>query len=90
VWVPLPPDGCLFTWTVVGRTTLPEYATLTPYAVGIIEVAHLGIRVVGFLDHPPNELSMGMRLAWRMFASPGGDPRMRWVPLGQVGPLDDC
>jgi uncharacterized OB-fold protein len=69
----------LFTWTVVGRTTLPEFVERTPYAVGVIEVDQIGIRVVGFIDHPPSELAMAMRLAWRVLANAQGEPRVHWV-----------
>jgi uncharacterized OB-fold protein len=79
VWIVFPPTGRLFTWTVIGRTTLPEFSGRTPYGVGVIELPELAVRVVGFLDHPPDELEVGMPLAWKVVANDRGEPRVRWA-----------
>lgn len=49
-WVRVTEDGVLFSWTVVARTTLPDFADQVPYAVGVVALAGLPIRMIGRID----------------------------------------
>lgn len=77
-WRPLPRSASLFSWTVVGRTTLPAFAGTEPYAVGIMEFADAGVRVVGLIESPPDELSVGAPMTFDV--RPRGDlgPQACW------------
>jgi len=55
-WVPVPGRGKLFSWTVVGHTALPGYKDLIPYAVGIIQLEDVPVRMLGFIDEEPGSL----------------------------------
>ena len=55
-WVAVPTTGTLFSWTVVRQTGLAGYRDITPYAVGIVQLDEVPIRMVGYLDADPDSL----------------------------------
>lgn len=67
-WVKVPHEGELFTWTVVGQTGLQGYSELTPYAVGVIQLEGLHVRMLGFIDEEPGSLVAGERLTAKFLA----------------------
>lgn len=83
-WRALPRTASLFTWTVVGRSTLPGFRGTEPYAVGVLEFADAGIRVIGYIESPPGELRTGMPMTFEV--RPRGElgPQASWRPEGDV------
>ncbi|GAA4491779.1 hypothetical protein GCM10023094_56520 [Rhodococcus olei] len=79
-WVTLPRVGNLFTWTTVGRTSLPDFRDRTPYAVGIFELPDIGIRLVGHIRAPLYSLHIGMPFTWQVDGSPAAAPPIVWQP----------
>lgn len=62
-WREVSPRGQLFTYTVVGHTTLPVFRDLTPYVVGVVEIEDApGVRMVGRLLDGPDALRIGIPL----------------------------
>lgn len=61
-WVEVPTSGALFSWTVVHQTGLPGYSELVPYAVGVIQLDEVPVRMVGFIHADPATLVPGERL----------------------------
>ena len=55
-WVAVPSTGTLFSWTVVAQTGLPGYRDITPYAVGIVQLDEVPVRMVGFVAEEPDSL----------------------------------
>lgn len=49
-WVAAPGQGELFSWTVVARSTLPDFVDQAPYAVGIVALDGLPIRMIGRIE----------------------------------------
>ena len=79
-WVTLPREAELFSWTVVAHPTLPAFSDRVPYAVGVMAFHDIGIRVVGFVDGAPENLSIGLRMAWEVPPNRSTDaPPVRWV-----------
>lgn len=78
-WERFPETATVFTWTVVGHTRLPAFAQLTPYAVAVLEVRDLGVRIVGRLDAPADTITVGARCRWRVGPGPDGDPVPLWT-----------
>lgn len=83
-WRALPRTAELYTWTVVGRSNLPEFRDATPYAVGVAAFPGTGVRVIGLLDADPETLRFGMPVSWRV--EPRGDlgPQPLWSPTGET------
>lgn len=77
-WHRLPRSATLFTWTVVGRSTLPEFRGTEPYAVGVLDFPDLGVRVVGHIESPPGELRVGMPMTWEVRARGALGPQAGW------------
>lgn len=80
-WRALGPTARLFTWTVIENSPLPEFAGHPPYAVGVMEFADSGIRMVGFIDADPAGLIMDMPFAWSIETNGDGEPRVVWRPV---------
>jgi uncharacterized OB-fold protein len=60
-WVAVPGRGELFSWTVVGRATLPEFEDQVPYAVGIVALDDAPVRLIGRIEtDDPWALQMAM------------------------------
>jgi uncharacterized OB-fold protein len=60
-WVRASGRGELFTWTVVARSTLPEFADQVPYAVGVVALADLPVRMIGRIEtDDPWALQVGL------------------------------
>jgi len=49
-WVSVPGCGVLFSWTVVARTTLPDFVERVPFAVGVVALDGLPIRMIGRIE----------------------------------------
>ena len=80
-WVPLPPTGTLYTWTVVARTSDPAFTDLLPYAVGMFEFAGAGIRVIGRIQGDSSALASGQPMSWSIEETASG-PQPVWRPAG--------
>lgn len=61
-WVVVPSSGTLFSWTVVALTGLAGYRDITPYAVGIVQLDEVPVRMVGYVDEDPDTLTADERL----------------------------
>lgn len=62
-WQEVAPAGWLYSWTVVHRTPLPAFQALTPYVVGVVELAaHPGLRLLGRCRCDPGQLRIGLPL----------------------------
>jgi len=62
-WVNVFGPGTLFTWTVVNRTTLPDFQSQVPYAVGIVALDEVAVRFIGrIVGSAPEALQIGMPL----------------------------
>jgi uncharacterized OB-fold protein len=62
-WKPVPAQGTLFTWTVVGHPTVAGFEDLVPYAVGVVEIdGEPGVRMTGRLLTPHVTLQVGARV----------------------------
>ena len=62
-WQEVAPAGWLYSWTVVHRTPLPAFQSLTPYVVGVVELAaHPGLRLLGRCQCDPGQLRVGLPL----------------------------
>jgi uncharacterized OB-fold protein len=62
-WVEVAGFGWLYSWTVVHRTPMKEFARRTPYAVAIVELcANPVLRMLGRCLGDPAKLRLGMPL----------------------------
>ncbi|MBC3192973.1 OB-fold domain-containing protein [Pseudonocardia sp. C8] len=77
-WRPLERSASLFTWTVVGRSTLPEFHGTEPYAVGVLDFEDAGIRVVGYIDASPDELYIGAPMTLQVRPRGSLGPQACW------------
>jgi uncharacterized protein len=60
-WVQVPGRGELFSWTVVARTTLPDFSAQVPYAVGLVALETIPVRFIGKVaTDDPWSLEVGM------------------------------
>jgi uncharacterized OB-fold protein len=60
-WVTAPSSGELFTWTVVARSTLPDFVDQVPYAVAVVQLEGIPVRIVGRVEtDDPSALRVGM------------------------------
>ncbi|WP_285686199.1 OB-fold domain-containing protein [Actinoplanes sp. NBRC 103695] len=91
-WVPAAGCGELYSWTVVARSTLPDFADQVPYVVGVVALEGLPVRVIGRVEtDDPWGLQVGIpvTVAFRDHASgvrlPVWLPRARPVG-GATGP----
>lgn len=78
-WQRCPEVGEVFTWTVIGHTRLPAFVDLTPYAVAVLEVPGLDVRLVGRMDGPPDAVGFGARCRWHICDGPDGSPVPVWT-----------
>jgi len=76
-WPRLPEVGELFTFTVAGHTTAPEFRSLVPFPIGMIAYPELGIRLIGRIAADPQDLRIGLPLRWRTADGPAG---VVWIP----------
>lgn len=79
-WERFPELASVFTWTVVGHTRLTAFEGLTPYVVAVLEVADLGVRIVGRIDAPAEQMAFGVRCRWTVGPGPDGDLVPVWTP----------
>jgi uncharacterized OB-fold protein len=61
-WVAVPSQGELYTWTVVNFTPLEGFRDLVPYAVGVVQLDEVPIRMAGYTGAAPEDLRMGDRM----------------------------
>ncbi|CAN5288998.1 hypothetical protein BH09ACT3_BH09ACT3_13330 [soil metagenome] len=62
-WMKVAGTGSLFSWTVIHHAALPYFASKTPYAVGIIELPGVPVRMIGDVRGvDPAELKVGMAM----------------------------
>jgi uncharacterized protein len=60
-WVRAPGRGELFSWTVVARSTLPDFEDQVPYAVGVVALEGMPVRMIGRIEtDDPSGLQVGM------------------------------
>lgn len=60
-WVELPETGELLTYTVI-HVAPPQFESMTPYTVGIVQIED-GLRIPGIIrEAPPNQVKIGMKL----------------------------
>lgn len=60
-WTPVATKGELFTWTVVAQTGMKGFSELTPYAVAVIQLDGVPVRMAGYTDADPATLAAGDR-----------------------------
>ncbi len=59
-WARSSGKGRVFSWTTVAQPFLPQFASLVPYAVAVIELEE-GVRMVSWVtDVTPEQLEIGM------------------------------
>ncbi|MBI4987130.1 MAG: Zn-ribbon domain-containing OB-fold protein [Rhodocyclales bacterium] len=59
-WAKSSGSGTVYTWTVVERALHPAFASDTPYAAVVVEMAE-GVRLLSqVVDCPPDKLRIGM------------------------------
>lgn len=61
-WVAVPREGELYSWTVVNFTSLEGFRDLVPYAVGVVQLDEVPVRMAGYVDADPGHLRMGDRM----------------------------
>lgn len=62
-WRPVAARGRLFTWTVVGHTSIAGFKAAVPFAVGVVEIDDAaGVRMVGRITSEPDSLEIGARV----------------------------
>lgn len=60
-WVLVPGRGELFSWTVVARSTLPDFVDQVPYAVAVVALEDTPVRMIGRVEtDDPGGLQVGM------------------------------
>lgn len=78
-WRRCPDVAEVFTWTVVNHTRLSGFTDLTPYAVGILEIPDLQVRLIGRIDGPPDAVTFGARCRWHLASGPDGTSVPLWT-----------
>lgn len=78
-WVRAPDVGSVFTWTVVGRSTLPDFIERVPYLVGVISLPAFGIRVIGHIVDDPATIRVELAVRWQVIGPLDGPPRVVWT-----------
>lgn len=61
-WTEVPASGTLFSWTVVAVSPTPGFADLLPYAVGVVQLDDVPVRMAGFVAEDPHTLVADERL----------------------------
>lgn len=84
-WIDMPRELSLFTYTVVHRTPLGDFADLVPFPVGILEDQSGDIQVIGRLDAPPDSFAIGDAFSWSISDGPQGRPVPLWTPVSGQG-----
>jgi uncharacterized OB-fold protein len=80
-WVTVPGRGELFSWTVVARTTLPDHVDEVPYAVAVVTLEGLPVRMIGRVDtDDPWNLHVGMPVTAVFRDHPAGVRLAEWRP----------
>ena len=82
--------GELFSWTVVARSTLPEFVDQVPYAVGVVALEGIPVRMIGRIEtNDPSGLQMGMPVT-AVFRDPAAGVRLPvWQPCGPAASVAD-
>jgi uncharacterized protein len=76
----LPDRGVVHTFTVCYRAFDPWFASRTPYAIAVVEIAD-GIRLTGnYLATDPSDLACGMPVR-AQYEVLGGHAFLGWVPI---------
>lgn len=55
-WTAVAQEGELFSWTVVGQTGQEGFSNLVPYAVGVVQLDGVPVRMLGYVDEDPKTL----------------------------------
>lgn len=82
-WVPVEPEGTVYSWTRTWYPFVAERADALPYVVVVAELPGAGgSRVLGVLDGDDDGLCIGARVSGRI--APAGPesldlPALRWV-----------
>jgi uncharacterized OB-fold protein len=85
-WVAVAGRGELFSWTVVGRATLPEFEDQVPYAVGIVALDDAPVRLIGRIEtDDPWTLKMAMPVTAVFRDHASGVRLALWRPVGATG-----
>ena len=80
-WVRVPGRGELFSWTVVARSTLPDFADQVPYVVGVVALEGVSVRVIGRVEtDDPDGVRMGMAVTAVFRDHPSGVRLPVWRP----------
>lgn len=62
-WLPMSGEGSLYSWTIIARSRLTDFAASVPYVVGVIALDGALVRVIGqVLTGATTKLSPGTRL----------------------------
>lgn len=85
VWERAPERATVHTWTVVHRTSLPAFADLVPYAVAVLSFDQLGVRVIGRIEGPPQDIRMGAECTWTVQVGPDGTTVPLWSQAEKDG-----
>jgi len=79
--VRLPRTGRLWLWTAVTAAP-PGYEGPVPYGFGIVELAEVGLRVLGRItEADPAALELGQPMQVTVERAPGGEPRWAFTPI---------
>ncbi len=70
----------LASYSVVHRAPSPDFAAEVPYVVALVRLAEGPQMMARLVDVPPDAMRIGMRLALRFAAMPGGERRPVFAP----------
>ena len=82
-WVQVEGRGTLFTWTVVARSTLEDFVEQVPYAVGVVALDDIPVRMIGRVEtEDPWGLGEGDRMTVVFRDHDAGVRLPVWSPAG--------
>jgi uncharacterized OB-fold protein len=82
-WVAVAGRGQLFSWTVIARTPLADFAERVPYVVGLVALDDWPVRFVGGVAiDDPDKLAIGMPVTVAFRDEPSGRVLPVWRPAG--------
>ena len=64
-WDRVEPVGTLYSFTIVHRAPIPAFQADVPYAVGLVDIAGTGVRLLSTLEVALERIAVGMALEVR-------------------------
>jgi uncharacterized OB-fold protein len=61
-WTPVATTGTVYSYTIVHRAPTPAFRDDIPYAVGLVDIDGVGVRLLSSLVMSPGEVRVGMRV----------------------------